>query len=95
MKTSVSNFHKAVPSMAHKVSLKFSSCISANSNVPSSTSMLEHHTTKFLLSFLQYPFELDVFQKHAVLKLEDHQSVFVAAHTSAGIWLSRLHKLAH
>ncbi|CAK8673080.1 unnamed protein product [Clavelina lepadiformis] len=49
MKTSVSNFHKAVPSMAHK-----------------------------------YPFELDVFQKHAVLKLEDHQSVFVAAHTSAG-----------
>ncbi|XP_041481057.1 helicase SKI2W-like [Lytechinus variegatus] len=32
----------------------------------------------------QYPFELDIFQKQAVLKLENHQSVFVAAHTSAG-----------
>ena len=32
----------------------------------------------------QYPFELDVFQKQAVLHLENHESVFVAAHTSAG-----------
>eukprot|EP00057_Strongylocentrotus_purpuratus_P022189 XP_011676663.1 PREDICTED: helicase SKI2W [Strongylocentrotus purpuratus] len=32
----------------------------------------------------QYPFELDIFQKQAVLQLENHQSVFVAAHTSAG-----------
>uniref|UniRef100_A0AAQ4P162 SKI2 subunit of superkiller complex n=1 Tax=Gasterosteus aculeatus aculeatus TaxID=481459 RepID=A0AAQ4P162_GASAC len=32
----------------------------------------------------KWPFELDVFQKQAVLKLEAHESVFVAAHTSAG-----------
>uniref|UniRef100_A0A674BG38 SKI2 subunit of superkiller complex n=1 Tax=Salmo trutta TaxID=8032 RepID=A0A674BG38_SALTR len=32
----------------------------------------------------KYPFELDVFQKQAVLRLEAHDSVFVAAHTSAG-----------
>lgn len=33
---------------------------------------------------LQWPFELDVFQKQAILRLEAHESVFVAAHTSAG-----------
>lgn len=33
---------------------------------------------------LKYPFELDTFQKQAILKLEDHNHVFVAAHTSAG-----------
>jgi len=32
----------------------------------------------------QWPFELDIFQKQAVLKLEQSESVFVAAHTSAG-----------
>ena len=32
----------------------------------------------------QWPFELDTFQKQAVLKLEQSESVFVAAHTSAG-----------
>ncbi|KAJ3769464.1 antiviral helicase [Lentinula raphanica] len=32
----------------------------------------------------KYPFELDVFQKHAVYHLELGDSVFVAAHTSAG-----------
>ncbi|OQV16164.1 Helicase SKI2W [Hypsibius exemplaris] len=32
----------------------------------------------------KYPFELDTFQKQAVLHLENHESVFVAAHTSAG-----------
>uniref|UniRef100_A0A8C7UAF1 SKI2 subunit of superkiller complex n=1 Tax=Oncorhynchus mykiss TaxID=8022 RepID=A0A8C7UAF1_ONCMY len=32
----------------------------------------------------KYPFELDTFQKQAVLRLEAHESVFVAAHTSAG-----------
>ncbi|CRK90453.1 CLUMA_CG004113, isoform A [Clunio marinus] len=32
----------------------------------------------------QYPFELDPFQKQAILKLENHNHVFVAAHTSAG-----------
>ncbi|XP_075982834.1 superkiller complex helicase subunit twister [Anticarsia gemmatalis] len=31
-----------------------------------------------------YPFELDVFQKQAILKLEEGHHVFVAAHTSAG-----------
>ena len=33
---------------------------------------------------LQWSFELDPFQKQAVLHLEQHNSVFVAAHTSAG-----------
>lgn len=37
-----------------------------------------------LLLLLQWPFELDVFQKQAILRLEAHESVFVAAHTSAG-----------
>uniref|UniRef100_A0A8C0JI35 SKI2 subunit of superkiller complex n=1 Tax=Chelonoidis abingdonii TaxID=106734 RepID=A0A8C0JI35_CHEAB len=32
----------------------------------------------------QWPFEPDVFQKQAILHLEKHDSVFVAAHTSAG-----------
>eukprot|EP00124_Ichthyophonus_hoferi_P005192 Ihof_evm1s695 gene=Ihof_evmTU1s695 len=32
----------------------------------------------------KFPFELDTFQKQAVLHLENHDSVFVAAHTSAG-----------
>ncbi|CAB4067523.1 SKI2 [Lepeophtheirus salmonis] len=31
-----------------------------------------------------WPFELDTFQKRAILKLEKNESVFVAAHTSAG-----------
>ncbi|KAI3427058.1 hypothetical protein D9Q98_006998 [Chlorella vulgaris] len=31
-----------------------------------------------------WPFELDVFQKEAILHMEDGRSVFVAAHTSAG-----------
>eukprot|EP00817_Percolomonadidae_sp_ATCC50343_P006586 CAMPEP_0117419238 /NCGR_PEP_ID=MMETSP0758-20121206/848_1 /TAXON_ID=63605 /ORGANISM="Percolomonas cosmopolitus, Strain AE-1 (ATCC 50343)" /LENGTH=1143 /DNA_ID=CAMNT_0005200199 /DNA_START=505 /DNA_END=3932 /DNA_ORIENTATION=+ len=33
---------------------------------------------------LEYPFDLDVFQKQAIVQLENNQSVFVAAHTSAG-----------
>ena len=32
----------------------------------------------------QWPFELDLFQKRAIVCLERHDSVFVAAHTSAG-----------
>ncbi|KAG7169871.1 helicase SKI2W-like isoform X1 [Homarus americanus] len=32
----------------------------------------------------KYPFELDTFQKQAILHLEKHDCVFVAAHTSAG-----------
>lgn len=33
---------------------------------------------------LEYPFELDDFQKQAVMRLEKREHVFVAAHTSAG-----------
>uniref|UniRef100_A0A1B0DPT9 Uncharacterized protein n=1 Tax=Phlebotomus papatasi TaxID=29031 RepID=A0A1B0DPT9_PHLPP len=33
---------------------------------------------------LVFPFKLDNFQKHAIHQLEDHNHVFVAAHTSAG-----------
>lgn len=33
---------------------------------------------------MQWTFELDTFQKQAVLCLENNESVFVAAHTSAG-----------
>ena len=33
---------------------------------------------------MQWPFELDPFQKQAIQLLERHESVFVAAHTSAG-----------
>ena len=36
------------------------------------------------VSCFQWPFELDVFQKQAILHLENHDNVFVAAHTSAG-----------
>ena len=32
----------------------------------------------------QFPFELDTFQKQAIIHLENQNSVFVAAHTSAG-----------
>ncbi|XP_053683863.1 SKI2 subunit of superkiller complex protein [Sabethes cyaneus] len=32
----------------------------------------------------KYSFELDIFQKQAIIKLEEHNHVFVAAHTSAG-----------
>jgi antiviral helicase SKI2 len=33
---------------------------------------------------LTFPFELDDFQKQAILRLEKRQCVFIAAHTSAG-----------
>jgi antiviral helicase SKI2 len=33
---------------------------------------------------MEYPFDLDTFQKHAVYHLENNESVFVSAHTSAG-----------
>lgn len=33
---------------------------------------------------IKYPFELDVFQKEAIMHIERGESVFVAAHTSAG-----------
>ena len=34
--------------------------------------------------YLQWPFELDPFQKQAIIHIESQESVFVAAHTSAG-----------
>jgi antiviral helicase SKI2 len=40
--------------------------------------------TVLKMAGLQYPFELDTFQKEAVYHLEMGDSVFVAAHTSAG-----------
>jgi superfamily II RNA helicase/uncharacterized membrane protein YgcG len=33
---------------------------------------------------ISYPFDLDEFQQQAVLRLERHETVFIAAHTSAG-----------
>jgi superfamily II RNA helicase len=33
---------------------------------------------------IEFPFELDTFQKEAIIHLERGESVFVAAHTSAG-----------
>jgi antiviral helicase SKI2 len=33
---------------------------------------------------MNFPFELDDFQKRAILRLENKESVFIAAHTSAG-----------
>ncbi|WFD18120.1 Antiviral helicase ski2 [Malassezia caprae] len=50
------------------------------------------HTSKQMTNFHElvpvmahdYPFELDTFQKQAVYHLEQNDSVFVAAHTSAG-----------
>uniref|UniRef100_A0A183EEB8 Helicase ATP-binding domain-containing protein n=1 Tax=Gongylonema pulchrum TaxID=637853 RepID=A0A183EEB8_9BILA len=39
---------------------------------------------QIILIFLQYPFELDPFQQQAVVCLDRGDSVFVAAHTSAG-----------
>ena len=41
-------------------------------------------TPRILTPREQYPFELDTFQKEAVYHLEIGDSVFVAAHTSAG-----------
>lgn len=41
--------------------------------------MMDHY-----FPVVQFPFELDLFQKLAVLHLEQHDSVLVAAHTSAG-----------
>ena len=48
------------------------------------SSMYQWHNMLCCNCFLQWPFELDIFQKQAVLHLENHDNVFVAAHTSAG-----------
>lgn len=34
---------------------------------------------------MEFPFDLDQFQKEAIYHLENQETVFVAAHTSAGI----------
>nr|XP_006817545.1 PREDICTED: helicase SKI2W-like [Saccoglossus kowalevskii] len=52
-------------------------------NVDISTPVADFHK-KIPHPAYQWPFELDVFQKQAILRLENHESVFVAAHTSAG-----------
>ena len=43
-----------------------------------------HSSAPISCSLPQWAFEPDVFQKQAILHLERHDSVFVAAHTSAG-----------
>lgn len=43
-----------------------------------------HVIPAILWLLLQFPFELDTFQKQAIIHLENHDNVFVAAHTSAG-----------
>ncbi|CAG9466806.1 unnamed protein product [Pedinophyceae sp. YPF-701] len=43
---------------------------------------------------ITYPFELDGFQKEAVIRMERGQSVFVAAHTSAGKTVAAEYALA-
>lgn len=63
------NFRELVPDMAHKVRSEMSAYLRSLND---------------FLSVLQYPFELDTFQKEAVYHLEMGDSVFVAAHTSAG-----------
>jgi antiviral helicase SKI2 len=70
LKSTYPQFHELVPEMAHKVSL-----------LPCCQSMRNPRLTALLN---QYPFELDTFQKEAVYHLEMGDSVFVAAHTSAG-----------
>jgi antiviral helicase SKI2 len=64
----MNNFHELVPDMAHKVNIFCSS----------------PKPVRLLTSCAQYPFQLDTFQKEAVYHLEMGDSVFVAAHTSAG-----------
>ena len=46
-------------------------------------SNIEYEALRPLMA-LQYPFELDTFQKQAIMRLERRECVFVAAHTSAG-----------
>jgi antiviral helicase SKI2 len=45
---------------------------------------MAHKVPQPLFLLIKYPFELDNFQKEAVYHLENGDSVFVAAHTSAG-----------
>ena len=65
----VNNFHEKVPNMAHTVGL-----LSLSPSLLIATELF----------LFQWPFEPDPFQKQAIILLEQHESVFVAAHTSAG-----------
>ena len=70
------DFRLRVPNMAIQVTIDLSCFL-----------FLFYFFNKFLFFLFpnkQYPFELDTFQKQAILKLENNESVFVAAHTSAG-----------
>lgn len=67
--TELVNFRELVPDMAKEASRRLLT-----------SAVISRLTTLHL----QYPFELDTFQKEAVYHLELGDSVFVAAHTSAG-----------
>ncbi|PAV90719.1 hypothetical protein WR25_05500 isoform A [Diploscapter pachys] len=51
--------------------------------VPSMSDLPEYHQMKDRMA-REYPFDLDPFQQAAIVHMENNESVFVAAHTSAG-----------
>ena len=75
------NFRELVPDMAREVRFLGPHAVlvlvpSLQQQVPDAHAL---HPTR-----AQYPFELDTFQKEAIYHMEVGESVFVAAHTSAG-----------
>lgn len=69
-KEPVTDFHHRIPDMAYKAIIH---------------ELYEDiHSHTIVCCLFQWPFELDIFQKQAVLHLERGDCVFVAAHTSAG-----------
>ncbi|CDS37381.1 DNA RNA helicase C terminal [Echinococcus multilocularis] len=58
--------------------------VTSHAVLESSTEMLAPLTELIPDPAFEWPFELDTFQKQAILCLERNQSVLVAAHTSAG-----------
>lgn len=83
LQENISDFYEKIPKMAHTVR---STHVHVLPSFPS-LSLLFYCPLLLLslsFSFFQWPFELDSFQKQAILRLESHQNVFVAAHTSAG-----------
>ncbi|MEQ2174654.1 hypothetical protein GOODEAATRI_010015 [Goodea atripinnis] len=83
------DFYKRIPNPAFKVMTPAffqlaSFVIQVLINVMDHHWAICHRCLTLCFPPLQWPFELDTFQKHAVLRLEAHDSVFVAAHTSAG-----------
>lgn len=63
------------------VSHKFNHAVMIDTSVPMSE---EEFKQSLPTPAKEYPFELDIFQKQAVLQIEKGNNVFVAAHTSAG-----------